>query len=290
MAFKNIFSSTYAIVENVNYNGSRKSLGFDLVLYRDTHKEFETGRMSYQVDGNLTTFEIEAVITDLPSGVTFDGKHSYISHEAMPADFDFDVFDTFKPYLIGNNPTHDEFTEAGCGELKTGFQYVCEMKPAQNDDGTWPHTYTDECEQIDNPNYDSDNANEFLAAGEVIEVGRSEVKREVVGAADGSTLNPYYTPLKIDGDQIIEWHKIKYEWAPLHRDTAYAFLDKDGDYWVVSGNTGSVNVQQIDKPFLGADWDTWFSSSAMDKLNKNISERIYTWLKTKAEYKDAVSI
>ena len=284
MAFKNIFSSTYAIVENVNYNGPRKELSFDLVLYRDTHKEVETGRMSYRVEGNLTTFEIDSVITDVPSG---------LEHEAMPADFDFDVFDTFKPYLIGNNPTHDEFTFAGCGELKTGFQYCCEIAPSQNDDGEWPSSPTDEHEQIDNPDYDSDNANEFLAAGQVIEVGTEKEPEEVVGAADGSTPNPFWTPAKIDGEQIYTWHKIKYEWGALHKSTHYAFLDKDDDYWVVSGNTGengSVDVQQIDKPFLDTDWEKWFSATAMDKLNKNISERIYTWLKTKAEYKDAVSI
>ncbi len=281
MAFKNIFSSAYAIVENVNYNGSRKSLTFDLVLYRDSHKESETGRMKYQVDGGLTTFEIDSVITDVPSG---------IEHEAMPEDFDFDVFDDFKPYLIGNNPTHVEFTEAGSGELKTGFQYVCEMKPAPNDDGEWPHTVLEECEQIVNPDYDSDNANEFLAAGEVVELGEGEKAEEVVGAADGSTPNPYYTPEKIDGDQKIEWHKIKYEWGVLHKSTAYAFIDKDGDYWVVSGVTGDIDVHQIDNPFLDTDWDTWFSATAMDKVGKNLQERIYSWLKTKTEYKDAVDI
>jgi hypothetical protein len=287
MAFKNIFSSAYAIVENVNYNGSRKSLTFDLVLYRDSHKESETGRMQYQVDGNLGTFEIDSVITDVPSGITFDGKHSWVSHEAMPEDFDFDVFDDFKPYLIGNSPTHVEFTEAGCGELKTGFQYVCEIPPSKNDDGTWPHTYLKEWEQIDNPDYDSDNANEFLAAGEVVEVPGSD---DIVGAADGSTLNPLYSPEKINGDQKVEWHKISYAWAALHRSTAYAFIDKDGDYWVVSGDTGSIDVQQIDKPFLDTDWETWFSASAMDKVGKNLQERIYSWLKTKTEYKDAVDI
>jgi hypothetical protein len=281
MAFKNIFSSTYAIVENVNYNGPRRELSFDLVLYRDTHKEVETGRMQYRVDGNLTTFEIDSVITDVPSG---------LEHEAMPADFDFDVFDTFKPYLIGNNPTHDDFTLAGCGELKTGFHYVCEIPPSQDDEGEWPSTPTDDHEQIDNPDFDSDNANEFLAAGQVIEVGTAKEPEELVGAADGSTPNPFWTPAKIDGEQIYIWHKIKYEWGALARDTAFAFVDKDGDYWVVSGNTGSVDVQQIDKPFLTTDWDTWFSATAMDKLNKNISERIYTWLKAKSEYKDAVSI
>ena len=278
MAFKNIFSSAYAIVENVNYNGPRRGLSFDLVLYRDSHKEFETGRMQYQGDGNLTTFEIDSVITDVPSG---------IEHEAMPADFDFDVFDTFNPYLIGNNPTHDEFTEAGCGELKTGFQYLCEILPSQNDDGEWPHTYLEEHEQIDNPAYDSDNGNEFLAAGEVIEI---EGRDDIVGAAGVLTPNPYYTPEKIDGDQKIEWHKIRYEWAPLSKSTNYAFLDKDCDYWIVSGDTGSIDVQQIDKPFLDTDWESWFTATAMDKLNKNISERIYTWLKAKPEYKDAVSI
>ena len=278
MAFKNIFSSAYAIVENVNYNGSRKYLTFDLVLYRDSHKESETGRMQYQVDGNLGTFEIDSVITDVPSG---------IEHEAMPDDFDFDAFDDFKPYLIGNNPTNEQFTEAGSGELKTGFQYVCEIPPSKNDDGTWPHTYLDEHEQIANPNYDSDNANEFLAAGEVVEVEGSD---DIVGAADGSTPNPAYTPEKIDGDQIVEWHKIGYEWAALHRSTAYAFIDKDGDYWVVSGDTGSIDVQQIDKPFLDTDWATWFSATAMDSKDKNLQSQIYTWLKTKPEYKDAVDI
>mgnify|MGYP000096539351 CR=1 FL=1 len=280
MAFKNIFSSAYAIVENITYNGPRRELSFDLVLYRDSHKEVETGRMRYSVDGNLTTYEIDSVITTVPAG---------LEHEAMPADFDFDVFDTFKPYLIGNNPTHDEFTEAGCGELKTGFQYCCEFPPAPNSEsGKWPFSYTEEHEQIVNPDFDSDNANEFLASGQVVEIkGRDDV----VGAADGSTRNPYYTPEFIEGEeQIIQWHKIKYDWGALHKSTDYAFLDKDGDYWVVSGNTGSIDVQQIDKPFLTTDWDTWFSSSAMDKLNKNISERIYTWLKAKPEYKDAVDI
>ncbi len=283
MAFKNIFSSNYAIVENINYNGPRKSLTFDLVLYRDSHKEVETGRMQYRVEGTLTEYEIESVITDVPAG---------IEHEAMPADFDFDVFDTFKPYLIGNNPTHDEFTLAGCGELKTGFQYCCEFPPAVNvESGKWPFSYTEDHEQIDNPNYDSDNGNEFLASGEVrtlTEPGGKTV--DIVGAADGSTRNPHYTPEFIDGDQILEWHPIKYEWGALHKSTACVFVDSKGDYWTVSGNTGSRDVQKIDKPFLNTDWDTWFSSGALDKLNKNISERIYSWLKTKPEYEDAVSI
>ena len=287
MAFKNIFSSAYAIVENVNYNGSRKYLTFDLVLYRDSHKESETGRMQYQVDGNLGTFEIDSVITDVPTGITFDGKHSWVSYEAMPDDFDFDAFDDFKPYLIGNNPTNEQFTEAGCGELKTGFQYVCEIPPSKNDDGTWPHRYLEEHEQIDNPAYDSDNANEFLAAGEVVEVD----DREIVGNAAGSTRNPYYTPEKIDGDQLVEWHKIRYEWMAYTRDSDnYVFLDKDGDYWIVSGDTGSIDVQQIDKPFLDTDWATWFSATAMDSKDKNLQSQIYTWLKTKPEYKDAVDI
>ena len=282
MAFKNIFSSAYAIVENVTYNGSRKSLTFDLVLYRDSTKSFETGRMQYQVDGTLTTFEIDSVITAVPSG---------LEHEAMPVDFDFDVFDTFKPYLIGNNPTSDEFTLAGNGELRTGQQYVCEVPPQKVNDA-WPSTPTEEFEQIKNPSYDSKNKNVYLTSGEVKTRTHPETGEEesVVGAADGSTPNPAYTPEFIDGAQIIEWHKIKYDWGVLSKSTACAFVDKDGDYWTVTGDTGSVNVSQIDKPFLTTDWDTWFSSAAMDKLNKNISERIYTWLKAKAEYKDAVSI
>jgi hypothetical protein len=284
MAFKNIFNSTYAIVENVTYNGSRKELTFDLVLYRDSHKEFETGRMQYQVNGNLKTFEIDSVITAIPSG---------IEHEADSEDFDFDVFDTFKPFLIGNNPTAPQFTEAGSGELKTGQQYVCEIPPHKNDDGEWPHIFLDEWEQIDNPDYDPDNGNEFLAPGEVVKFAEGPegvVIEDVVGAADGSSLNPYYTPEFINGDQIIEWLKLKYEWGVLAKDTNFAFLDKDDNYWIISGDTGSINVQQIDKPFLDDDWDTWFSATAMDKLNKNISERIYTWLKAKPEYKDAVNI
>jgi hypothetical protein len=257
MAFKNIFSSIYAIVENVNYNGSRKYLTFDLVLYRDSSKEFETGRMQYQVDGNMTSFEIESVITSIPEGIT---------HEAMPDDFDFDVFDTFKPYLIGNNPTSDEFTEAGCGELKTGFQYICELPPTPNDNGEWPSRLTQEYEVIPNPDYDPD------------------IPEGTEGSAD------WNFPTMMGDEQIRIWHNIKYEWGALHRDTSYAFHDSAGNYWTVSGDTGSINVQQIDKPFLDDDWETWFSSSSMDALNKNISERIYSWLKTKPEYADAVSI
>jgi hypothetical protein len=289
MAFKNIFSSAYAIVENINYNGSRKGLSFDLVLYRDSHKEFETGRMTYNVVGTLSTFEIDSVITDVPSGIKFDGKHSFISHEAMPDDFDFDAFDDFKPYLIGNDSGGD-FTE-GTDEDQTGFQYVCEHKPVPNADGEWPNTVLEEREQIDNPAYDSDNANEFLAAGEVVEVGEGENAREAVGAADGSTPNPYYTPEKIDGDQKVVWHKIRYEWMAYTKDSDnYVFLDDDGDYWIVSGDTGSIDVQQIDKPFLDTDWATWFSATAMDSKDKNLQSQIYTWLKTKPEYKDAVDI
>jgi hypothetical protein len=284
MAFKNIFSSAYAIVENVTYNGSRKFLTFDLVLYRDSSKSFETGRMQYQVEGNLTTYDIDSVITAVPSG---------LEKEALPADFDFDAFDDFKPYLIGNNPTSDEFTAAGCGELKTGFQYVCEIPPSKDDDGKWPSRITEEYEQIKNPDYDTDNANYNLASGEVRTTTDALTGEEVsvVGAADGTTVNPAWTPEFIDGDdQIVVQLEIKYDWGALHKSTAYAFLDKAGEYWTVTGDTGSVNVSQIDKPFLTTDWDTWFSSTAMDKLNKNIQERIYSWLKTKSEYSAAVNI
>jgi len=285
MAFKNIFSSAYAIVENVSYNGSRKSLTFDLVLYRDSNKLQETGRMQYQVDGNMTTFEIESVITAIPAGL--DG-------EALPEDFDFDALATFKPYLVGNNPTAEEFTEAGSGELKTGFQYLCEIGPQKqtNEAGeeVWGGTLTGENEQLDNPDYDSNEANEFLAAGEVIEV---EGEDDIVGAADGSTDNPNFTPEFIEGEQISIPNKIKYDWGCICRDMDFVFVDKAGDYWEVTGNLGGGNTQvvsQLDAPFLASDWDTWFSATAMDKLNKNISERIYTWLKAKPEYKNAVSI
>jgi len=264
MAFKNIFSSIYAIVENVNYNGPRKSLTFDLVLYRDSSKSTETGRMQYQVHGNLQTVEIDSVITKPPAG---------LEGEALPDDFDFDALATFKPYLVGENPTDALFTEAGCGELKTGFQYVCEIGPQKstNEAGewVWPETPTGEFVQVKNPDYD-----------------KSIAERN----ADGSP-NDEYHPEFLDGDEIMTKHKIKYDWGCLHRDWAgVAFVDKDSNYWEVAGDTGAQTVTQLDSPFLSTDWDTWFSSTAMDKLNKNISERIYTWLKAKAEYKDAVSI
>jgi hypothetical protein len=266
MAFKNIFSSVYAIVENVNYNGPRKSLTFDLVLYRDSSKHVETGRMSYQVDGNLGTKEIVSVITAIPAGLEM---------EAYPDDFDFDALATFKPYLVGNSPTADEFTEAGCGELKTGFEYLCEIGPQKvpNEAGEmiWPQTPTGTFEQVKNPDYDAsiDERN-----------------------ADGSP-NDDWEPEFLDGDEIMTEHKISYAWGALDRtapDTIY--VDKDGDYWEVTGNIGSgaQTITQLDAPFLTSDWDTWFSATAMDKVGKNIQERIYTWLKAKPEYKDAVSI
>ena len=96
MAFKNIFGSAYAVVENIQYNGPRKTLTFDLVQYRSSSMEVESARSTYRLNGNLSTQEIDSVITDVPSG---------LDHEALPDDFDFDVFDTFKPYLIGNDPS-----------------------------------------------------------------------------------------------------------------------------------------------------------------------------------------
>jgi hypothetical protein len=221
--------------------------------------------MSYQVDGNLGTKEIHSVITAIPAGLEM---------EALPDDFDFDALATFKPYLVGNNPTADEFTEAGCGELKTGFQYCCEIGPQKSTDNDgvlqWPQTGTGTYEQIKNPDYDAsiDERN-----------------------ADG-TPNDDWHPEYIDGDEIMTPGKIKYDWGCLHKDNNCVFVDKDGDYWEVTGNIGSgaQTVTQLDAPFLTSDWETWFSATAMDKLNKNISERIYSWLKTKPEYKDAVSI
>mgnify|MGYP007106937283 CR=1 FL=1 len=266
MAFKNIFSSAYAIVENVNYNGPRKSLTFDLVLYRDSFKTVETGRMSYQVHGNRETYEIDSVITAVPAGLEM---------EAFPADFDFDALAKFKQYLIGNNPTAPEFTEAGSGELKTGMLYLCEIGPQkvtdpENPDGplVWPKSPGNTYAQLENPDY-SDGINDGLEEG------------------DEGYVYQYY-----DGDQIFNDTKIKYDWGAIGRDQFKIFVDKDGDYWEVTGNIGSGNqvVTQLDAPFLDADWQTWFSATAMDKLNKNISERIYTWLKAKPEYKDAVSI
>ena len=81
MAFKNIFGSAYAVVENIQYNGPRKTLTFDLVQYRSSSMEVESARSTYRLNGNLSTQEIDSVITDVPSG---------LDHEALPDDFDFD--------------------------------------------------------------------------------------------------------------------------------------------------------------------------------------------------------
>jgi hypothetical protein len=258
MAFKNIFSSTYAIVENTNYNGPRKELSFDLVLYRDSSKMFETGRMQYRVEGGAETFEIDSVITKIPAG---------LEHEAMPDDFDFDVFDTFKQYLVGEDPTADEFTAAGSGELKTGLMYLCEHKPEPNDtDGSWPFKLEEQTVTVPNERYDD------------------SIPEGTEGADD-------WNPKTVETIQQVKvYQKIKYDWSCLARRQDYIFVDKNDDMWTVTGDTGSIKVQQVSDPFLSTDWATWFSASAMDKLNKNLSERIYSWLKTKPEYKDAVSI
>ncbi len=138
MAFKNIFGSIYAVVENIHYNGPRRQLSFDLVQYTNSRKEVETGRMHYQVKGDLTTFEVESVITSVPSG---------IEHEAMPDDFDFDLFDSFKPYLIGNSPD-----AALADSDRVGYCYVCEHKPAKSEaTGEWPNHSEEYTEEVDNP-------------------------------------------------------------------------------------------------------------------------------------------
>ena len=259
MALKNIFNSAYAIVENVNYNGPQKDLSFNLVLYRDDTNEVETGRMSYRVHGQLTTYEIDSVITSIPAGLDM---------EAMPDDFDFDAFDDFMPYLIGNDPTEKDFDE------RTGFMYTCEMKPHKNDDGEWPMQLTDEHEKLPNPDYDASIPN-------TIEVDGEEV------------VNPDYVDEQfVRGEQIKIALPIKYDWGPLNKDINYAIVDKAGDYWQVSGTLGTnqAKVTKIDKPFLDSDWKTWFSAAAMDPKDKNLQERIYEWLKTKPEYEDAEDV
>ena len=264
MAFKNIFNSDYAIVENVHYNGPRKSLTFDLVQYRDNKKTVETGRMHYTVDGNTDTVDIDSVITAPPAGL--DG-------EAYPEDFDFDAIKNFKIYLVGNNPASGSIFAADGPdeELKTGFVYRCDTAPQKNDAGEWPQTPTEEYEQIPNPDYDED-IDEF--------------------AADG-TPNEGWQPEFINGDQVFTKEKIRYDWgcvAPT--DQFKIFKDKSGKYWEINGNVGSGEqlVLEIDAPFLTDDWDTWFSATAMDAKDKNVSSQIYSWLKTKTEYEDAVDI
>jgi len=259
MALKNIFNSPYAIVENVNYNGPQKDLTFNLVLYSDSSKGDETGRMSYRVHGQLTTYEIDSVITSIPEGL--DG-------EALPEDFDFAAFDDFSSYLIGNDPTEDLFKE------KTGFMYVCEAPPHKDDDGNWPMQLTDEHEKLPNPDYDADIPKTITVDGEEV-------------------TNPDYVDEQfVKGEQIKVALPIKYDWGPLNYDVNFAILDKKGDYWKVSGSLGTdqAKVTKIDKPFLDSDWATWFSSAAMDPKDKNIQERIYEWLKTKPEYKDAEDV
>ncbi len=259
MAFKNIFSSTYAIVENVNYNGPSKDLSFDLVLYSDSSKGDETGRMSYRVHGKLTTYEVDSVITSIPAG---------LDHEAMPDDFDFDAFDDFKSYLIGNSPTENLFKE------KTGFMYMCEFPPAADDDGNWPSQLTDEHEKLANPDYDATIPKTITVDGEVV-------------------TNPDYVDEQfVRGEQIKIALPISYEWGPLNKDVNFAIKDKSGNYWKVSGTLGtsSATVTQVDKPFLDDDWATWFSASAMDVKDKNLQKRIYAWLKTKPEYEDALDV
>ena len=254
MAFKNIFGSAYAVVENIQYNGPRKTLTFDLVQYRSSSKEVETARSTYRVNGNLRTSEIDSVITAVPSG---------IEHEAMPDDFDFDVFDTFKPYLIGNGA--DKALEND-GQNSAGYHYICEHKPQKSEaTGEWPshsEEYTEEVE-TDNPDYDSEKA-------------ESESNPKKITITETKTRKVF--------------DKIKYEWQPHHQRYDCVFIDKDGDYWEVTGQPGSHTVTQINAPFLAATWDTWFSASAMDAKDKNISSQIYNWLKTRDEYKDAVKV
>ena len=54
--------------------------------------------------------------------------------------------------------------------------------------------------------------------------------------------------------------------------------------------TVTQTVNEVTGPFLESDWNTWFSSTAMDAKDKNLQSQIYAWLKTKPEYKDAVDI
>ena len=249
MAFKNIFGSAYAVVENIQYNGPRKTLTFDLVQYRSSSMEVESARSTYRLNGNLSTQEIDSVITDVPSG---------LDHEALPDDFDFDVFDTFKPYLIGNDPS----TELKGNSVGTGCQYVCEHKPYKSEKTGWDLTFEQYYEDEPNPDYDPK-----------LDMSKPENQ--------GNTKT-----ISVLKEKKI-YRKIKYDWNSLHRRYDCVFIDKDGAYWEVTGQPGSHSVTKIDKPFLAADWDSWFSAKGMDAKDKNISSQIYNWLSERPEFKDA---
>ena len=59
-------------------------------------------------------------------------------------------------------------------------------------------------------------------------------------------------------------------------------------FWcAILHKTDPTPVTKIDKPFLAADWDSWFSAKGMDAKDKNISSQIYNWLSERPEFKDA---
>ena len=114
MALKNIFNSNYAVIDNIRYSNQERGLSFDLVMYLDAEKLSKTSRVSYSLDGNLETVEIGGIITEVPEACKY---------EALPDDFDFTLFDSFKPYIIGSGATGEELSD------KEGFYYVCEAPP-----------------------------------------------------------------------------------------------------------------------------------------------------------------
>ena len=260
MALKNIFNSNYAVVDNISYSNQERGLLFDLVMYSDSEKQNEKTRVGYTLDGNLEILEIGGVITVVPEECKY---------EAMPVDFDFTLIDSFKPYIIAAGATDKEL--AG----KEGFYFLCDAPPHQDDDGEWPFRWLEEHEQISNPDYDASIPEKIPFEGGLSEHDVDEVP------------NPLWQPKMIKGDQKRTFLKIKYDWGALNRDTNKAFIDPDGNYWRILPN---LKVSQIDKPFLSTDWDTWFSIAAMGEKDKNLTERIYSWIKTQVGFEAVTNV
>ena len=265
MAIKNLLNSDYAVVDGIAYDKKGRNLSFNLILYDTSAKTYELNRLFYNLNGNLEVIDTGGVITTAPA---------VCNYEEEVADFDFDLYKSYKSYIIGS----------GSKLGREGYMWVCENPPQQDQDGNYP--FVDEEVEVTNPDFE-----EFGSTMTVSAQNQS--------AAIGSS-SPEGGTVVIDVPEKITINRIKtlplkYDWGALSKKVdGVVFKDPAGKYFDVTKTAieypNSYKVREVKKPFTSDEWDKWFGISVMDAKDINIMSQVYSWLDTQAGFEDTEEV
>lgn len=264
MAIKNVLGSDYAAVDMVEYDKKGKNLSFALIMYESEDKVYENNRLQYNISGSLEVREIGGVITKAPSECDY---------EEEVADFDFDLYKSFKWYVIG------EGSDLG----REGYIYCCENPPHADADGNYPHV--DEQVEVANPDFEEYGATMTVpAANPAASIGAGEFS-----ASEATQVVDVPETITITREKTLP---LKYDWGALSkRVDNVVFKDPKGKYYDVTRRPGdypvTYKVKEVSNPFTEDEWDKWFSADAMNAKDTNILSQIYAWLLTQPGFGDA---